>query len=208
VLARLGFNAQVPAGQTCCGALHRHAGDTAGAEALLGQNRQAFCAQPLDALLVSASGCAAALREDGAGLPPVRELCEFLAAQDGWGTLAPAPLDAAIAVHEPCSQRNVLGGVKPVFDLLARIPGVRAQALAGNDQCCGGAGAYPLAQPDMAGKLRSDKMAAMRAAEYRYIVTANLGCALQLGAGAREAGLGAEILHPVTLLARQLGFKE
>jgi glycolate oxidase iron-sulfur subunit len=118
-----------------------------------------------------------------------------------------APLEASVAVQDPCTLRNVLRSADAVYALLARIPGARVSALAGNDQCCGGAGAYFLSQPEMADELRADKLAAIAQAPARYLVTSNVGCALFIGEGLRSSNRTTEVLHPITLVARQLGFK-
>jgi glycolate oxidase iron-sulfur subunit len=59
----------------------------------------------------------------------------------------------------------------------------------------------------MADALRADKLAAIRDAAPEYLVTSNIGCALFLAEGLRSSSPAIEVLHPVTLVARQLGFK-
>ena len=114
------------------------------------------------------------------------------------------PLPKTIAVHEPCTLRNVLRGQGHGYTLLGRIPEARVVALAENQFCCGGAGAYILTQPAMADRLRDDKLAHLQQLAPDLLATSNLGCALHVGAGMRALGLTAEVVHPVTLIARQL----
>ena len=109
-------------------------------------------------------------------------------------------------MHEPCTLQNVMRSGGAVQTLLARVPGLSIAALAGNDQCCGAAGVYFLSQPEMADALRADKLGAIRDAAPRFVVTSNIGCALFLVPGLRSLDLTTEVLHPVSLLARQLGF--
>ena len=54
--------------------------------------------------------------------------------------------------------------------------------------------------------LLADKVAAMKASGSRIIASSNIGCALHLAAGARNAGIDVEVVHPVVLLARQMGY--
>ncbi len=206
VLEQLGYGVRVPEDQTCCGALHRHAGEPGQAADLDRRNREAFAG--LDTVIVAATGCAPALREAlaPAGIA-VREATEFLAQAEGWDNAQLAPLNGKIAVHEPCSQANVLQDTASPYALLKRIPGAEIVPLPGNDQCCGGAGAYFLLQPRMANALLDDKIQAIKDIVPRYVATANLGCALHMGCGVKDSGMETELLHPVTLVARQMGFK-
>jgi glycolate oxidase iron-sulfur subunit len=50
--------------------------------------------------------------------------------------------------------------------------------------CCGSAGTYSITQPDLAEKLRSNKLDALESGNPDLIVTANIGCQTHLdGAG-------------------------
>jgi glycolate oxidase iron-sulfur subunit len=211
VLTRLGYTVHVPRTQRCCGALHYHAGDTQAALALAAANERSFAAHPGLPILATASGCAARLSDYGdaadAVARRVQDVSSFLAGAAGWDRVRLAPLDATVAVHDPCTLRNVLRSSGAVDLLLGRIPGARVEALAGNDQCCGGAGTYFLSQPKMADLLRADKLAAIRESAPRYVVTSNIGCALFIGAGMQASTGATELLHPITLVARQLGFE-
>jgi glycolate oxidase iron-sulfur subunit len=191
----------VPSSQTCCGGLHRQAGEKAQAEALEKRNLAAFGDMPLVAV---ASGCGARLIES---MPErVQDISAFLATAQGWDQLEIKPLPARIAVHEACSLRNVLKADQAPYALLKRIPGAEIVALPGNDQCCGGAGSYMLTQPAMAGSLLNDKIPACRETAPEFLVTSNIGCALQLANGLTKAGLKVKLMHPVALLAKQMGF--
>ena len=215
VLTRLGYGVHVPAGQGCCGALHSHAGDAEGARALAEANQRAFAACPDLPILSVVSGCGARLLDyaghyGDAGRAVARRVIDvsaFLAQAPGWDRVEVASLRTKVAVHEPCTLQNVMRSGGAVEALLAHIPGLSSAALRGNDQCCGAAGLYFLSQPDMADALRADKLAAIRDAAPKFLVTSNIGCALFLAQGVRSFNLTTEVLHPVSLLARQLGFK-
>ncbi len=215
VLNRLGYTVRVPQTQGCCGALHLSQGEPGKAAALARQNISAFDGLRLDAVVFAATGCGSAIREypgtvgpDGRNLgEQVTDISAFLAKADGWEAVAVAPLRETVAVHEPCSMRNVLRCQQAAYQVLGHIPGLETLPLAGNDQCCGGAGAYPLTQPSMAAALLHDKIEAIRASGARILATSNIGCALHLVGGVKDAGLDVEVVHPVTLLARQMGYR-
>jgi glycolate oxidase iron-sulfur subunit len=50
--------------------------------------------------------------------------------------------------------------------------------------CCGSAGTYSLLQPELAEKLRANKLTALNSGSPAMIATANIGCMTHLQAGA------------------------
>jgi glycolate oxidase iron-sulfur subunit len=205
VLNRLGYTVHIPPGQCCCGGIARQQGDAETSREMLEQNVRAFSALSDLPLLTTVSGCGMGLR-DHMG-KQVSDISTFLANAD-WRNVTLAPLNAIIHVHDACSLRNAMRQHKGVYDLLRRIPQADIQPLPGNDQCCGGAGSYMLTQPKMARALLDDKIEACLEAETRLLVTTNIGCALQIDAGLREEGMKIEVIHPVQLIARQMGFSK
>ncbi|HEY7987304.1 MAG TPA: (Fe-S)-binding protein [Methylophilaceae bacterium] len=197
VLNRLGYTVHIPHNQTCCGGLNQQAGDNAAD--LNTRNLQAFAEFADLPVLCIASGCGARLLD----LMPERfqDINAFLKDADWQGVTLQA-LPAKVAVQDPCSLRNILRAETAPYQLLKRIPRLEVVSLPGNTQCCGGAGSYMLTQPEMAVRLRDDKIAAIDNVQPDYVATANIGCALHIARGTR-----ARIVHPVTLLAGQMGYK-
>ena len=211
LLTRLGFDVVIPQNQTCCGALQREAGRPEQAQALARLNLDAFRAAGVDAVITTASGCGAVLADSGENdgtsterRVRVLDIHQFLADVALPASMTLAPLPVTIAVQDPCSLRNALRAEQAVYALLGRIPAARIVPLAENHLCCGGAGAYPLRQPAMADSLRADKLAYLQQLQPAVLATANLGCALHLGAGLRAQGLDIEVTHPLVLFERQL----
>jgi glycolate oxidase iron-sulfur subunit len=50
--------------------------------------------------------------------------------------------------------------------------------------CCGSAGTYSILEPELSGRLRANKLAALASGEPEQIATANIGCQVHLSAGA------------------------
>lgn len=220
VLNRLGFSVCVPKAQTCCGALHQHAGDTKKAAHLMQNNKQAFAGHDLQVVISTASGCGAQLIEynnnksaheseeiDGEVFPNVLDISKFLVAADGWDKILIKPLRKKIAVQDPCSLRNVLGDQDFPYQLLRHIPDAELIYLADNDQCCGAAGTYFIKQPELAGRLLDDKINTIVQSGAHLLVTSNVGCSMHIAGRLRQVGANIEVLHPVTLLAQQMGMK-
>ncbi|UXI68869.1 heterodisulfide reductase-related iron-sulfur binding cluster [Tahibacter amnicola] len=205
LLDALGFEVVIPSGQGCCGALAWHAGHADTAAALATPTRQSFVEARLDMVLVSASGCYSTLREltFAQTAVDVREIGEFLSGQD-LSSLAFRPLDATVAVHLPCSLVNAVKAGAAVTTLLSRIPGIRLVTLPEQPRCCGAAGSYFLEHPAQADALLTEKLDQTQALSPDLLVTSNIGCRLHLESGVRQRARALPVLHPITLLARQL----
>jgi glycolate oxidase iron-sulfur subunit len=201
VLAANGFEVEIPRAQRCCGALHLHAGDPVGANALARANRSAFRLDDVDAVIANSAGCGASLKDAGDALAKkVRDVSEFL---HGAG-LRPPPraLPMRVAYDDPCHLLHGQRIAEAPRALLRSIPGVELFDLPGASDCCGAAGVYNLVQPEMSARLLARKLAAIRETKPDAVATGNPGCLLQIGGGVREAGLCVEVVHPIELLAR------
>jgi glycolate dehydrogenase iron-sulfur subunit len=204
VLNRLGYTVHIPSMQTCCGALHQHGGDTKTAMQLAQQNVAAFDGLNVNAIITTTSGCSIRLADHHSDFSAkVIDISKFLVSADGWHDIKIAPLQDKILVHDPCTLRNILRSSKYPYELLMRIPKIQVTPLAGNDQCCGAAGTYFLDQPVMAKALLNDKISAI-SNDTRYLVTSNIGCNMHISSALQNTIPELEILHPVTLLARQM----
>jgi glycolate oxidase iron-sulfur subunit len=201
VLARNGFEVEVPRMQRCCGALHQHAGDPEGAARLRRANRSAFRPAELDAVIQNSAGCGAALREAGDELAArVRDVSEFLHEVG----LRPPPreLRLRVAYDDPCHLLHGQQVREAPRALLRSIRGLHLSDLPGTADCCGAAGIYNLTHPEMSRRLLERKVRALREMRPDAIATGNPGCLMQLARGVRDAGLPVEVVHPVDLLDR------
>lgn len=209
LLGKLGIKTDVPTAQGCCGALHQHNGLPDEAAKLAQNNVKAF--PGMTPVISCASGCGATLMEypellGPAGAPfsqRVQDLNTFLL-DHGAKDLALKPLTARVAIHTPCTMKNVVKGGDAVHALIGKIPGVEIVTLDAKDRCCGAAGSYFITQPTMADQLLEDKLDQVRTLAPDIILSSNIGCSMHLAAGLRRAGLKVELLHPASLLARQL----
>src|SRR4029079_9851075 len=61
--------------------------------------------------------------------------------------------------------------------------------------CCGSAGTYNLLEPELSGQLRERKLANIAKVEPDVIVTANIGCMMQL-----QGGTTAPFVHTIEML--------
>jgi glycolate oxidase iron-sulfur subunit len=206
LLAALGYAVIEPPGQGCCGALPRHAGHESVAQPLAATTRQAFIEGGVGTVLVSASGCYGDLRDivlADTGIA-VREIGEFLAADPQFAMLRFRPLPLKAALHRPCSLTNTVRAAAATRALLTHIPQLQIADLPEQPGCCGAGGSHFLRYPAIADPLRAERLDQVQAQQADLLLTSNIGCRIHLGNGLRERGQAIEVIHPVTLLARQL----
>ena len=214
VLARNGFEVSVPETQTCCGALHAHAGERVDARLLARRNIASLEGLEVDAFIVNAAGCGAALKEYGWLLKDdaawsdraarfasrVKDASEFLG--DAGLSATPGPLRVRVAYDDPC---HLLHGQR-IKDqpraMLAAIPELKVMPLTEADWCCGSAGTYNVTQPELSAKLLERKVGHITSSGAELIVTANPGCQMQIAAGLRAARAPTTVVHLMDLLDR------
>jgi glycolate oxidase iron-sulfur subunit len=210
--------------QVCCGALHAHAGDLETARELARRNIDAFerflATNGSATIIINAAGCGALLKEYGELLKDdpryaeratrfsanVRDVTEFLASGD---IRRGAEVNRRVTYDAPCHLYHAQRVTTAPQRVLASIPGLEYRQLEGMQDCCGGAGVYNLSEPEMSESLLADKIGKARATEAEILVTANPGCHMQLGAGARMFNADCHIAHVVELLDesyRKAGF--
>jgi len=203
LLNTIGFSVITPPQQGCCGAIHQH--NAQSAADLIANNIAVFNALDVQAVLYTASGCGAMLSEytdaDSSATQlfnnRLQDATSFILAH--WPPqLALSPLAQTVAVHEPCSQRNVLKNQQAVYQLLAKIPDLQILSLDGNALCCGAGGSYFLTHPDNAFALRAIKLQHISTAAVDTVISGNYGCASFMQTDAIR------VIHPLVLLAEQL----
>ena len=231
VLSANGIEVVIPPEQGCCGAVTHHQGELdqtrtlataliASFEAAIGDGRPGG-SEPLDAVLVAASGCGHTLKQ----LPeligrsfraPVADIQEFLhrvgLSEAFQAALPPLPhgdgrpadddRPLRLAYHDACHMLHGQGLQQEPRALLRQIPHVQIVEAREAGVCCGSAGIYNLVQPDEAaalGRLKADDLNSTGA---DLAVSANIGCSLQIRRHLAEASQPLEVLHPIQLLER------
>jgi len=217
VLQRNGCDVIFPERQVCCGALNIHNGETVAAKAMARRNIDAFLATGVDAIVVNAAGCGAAMKEYDFLLrddpqyaekatrftPLVRDAGEFIAELGLVGDLT--PIHMTVTYQDPCHLAHGQKIRRQPRELLQAIPGLKLVELDGSDRCCGSAGIYNLTHAAMSQQLLKEKMQAVGAAHVDAIVAPNPGCMLQLRYGAHHYGPNLPVYHLLDLLDRAYG---
>ena len=217
VLRKNGCEVSIPAAQTCCGALHVHAGRRAEARELARKNIDALLDGGYDAIVTNAAGCGSTLKEYGELLENdpayaekakrfsalMKDVTEFLASIDLNPNMRELPL--TVTYQDSCHLAHGQKIRTAPRKLLRAIPGLKFKEMPLSDLCCGSAGIYNVLHTEMAMAILEKKMDAARGVHAEVIATANPGCMLQLAAGVRKYGGAGRVAHVVELLDEAYG---
>ncbi len=213
VLQKNGCEVVVPAAQTCCGALHVHAGIRDKARELARRNVDAVVDGNFDAIITNAAGCGSTLKEYGELLEHepkyaaraakftslMKDINEFL------GSIELNPnmgrVEATVTYQDSCHLAHGQKIRKAPRNLLKAIPGLDFKPMPLSDMCCGSAGIYNVLHTELAMSILEKKMVNVNSTRAQVIATANPGCMIQLEAGVKKWGRGGErVVHVVELL--------
>ena len=209
LLNRAGIDVVIASGEGCCGSLAHHMGAE---ERALAQARADVDAwtreiegEGLEAIVVTASGCGATikdygymLREDPAYAKKAARVARLARdISEVAGSLEldfKAPRRLAVAYHAACSLQHGQKIVDQPKALLQRA-GFDVRTIPEAHLCCGSAGTYNILQPEIAGALRNRKTANIARVKPDVIAAGNIGCLTQIGSAAK-----APVVHTVELL--------
>jgi glycolate oxidase iron-sulfur subunit len=209
LLNRAGIAVAPAPGEGCCGSLLHHMGREAPAHAQMRANVDAWTrlidGEGLEAIVVTASGCGATIKDYGALLADdpayadkaarvaalARDVSEYVAGLD-LPFAAPRPL--VVAYHAACTLQHGQKIVEPPKALLSGA-GFTIREPAESHLCCGSAGTYNILHPETAAALRARKANRLERLKPDVIAAGNIGCLTQI-AGATAI----PVVHTVELL--------
>jgi glycolate oxidase iron-sulfur subunit len=208
VLDRSGISLIEAPGAGCCGAVRFHLNEQeAGRDdmrALIDAWWPMIESGGIEAIVITASGCGSTVKEYGHLLqhdPAYREKAERIAAMTkDLSEVVPQMhamknrIGARVAFQSPCSLQHGQQ-IRGKVEALLQGAGYELEPVADGHLCCGSAGTYSILQPELSGKLRERKLAALAAGGAGTIATANIGCLSHL-----QAGTSMPVRHWIQLL--------
>lgn len=201
VLIANGFRVVVPDGQTCCGAIHEHAG-LLGKDALDQQNRAAFDGLGFAAILTNAAGCGLSLAH--CIKSETQDILMFL---NSLGELrqGQAVTDKTDFVYLdlPCHLYHGRKVHTPPEKVLAAI-GLPWALAPDAERCCGSGGAYMVTHEKNANAIIDEKSSFLRETPHAAptLATMNHVCLMQWSAAQSRGSIkkNVRIAHLVELL--------
>jgi len=227
VLSAAGIESRT-AKHVCCGSLHAHNGDLAGARMLAKRTIKAYDAltdeagQPLE-VIVNSAGCGSHMKEYAqlfeadspwharavAFSARVFDFSQVLARephQERLRTrLQPASTVASpVAFDDPCHLCHGQGVRSEPRELIDLIPKSERVEITDSESCCGSAGIYSMLRPETSRAILEPRLDAVVKSGARTLITANPGCHLQWQSGLTQRGDDIRVLHLAELLEQAL----
>jgi glycolate oxidase iron-sulfur subunit len=185
-------------------------GDLEGLKEAARTNVEIFGGYDVDFIVTDCGGCGAELKKYGHNIESepaalfsarVRDISQVLALHADELRAKLKPLDLAVTYHDPCHIAHCQGIRKEPRDLLKMIPGLTYKELEAADACCGSAGTYNIAKPEMSDRILQRKLDTVRASGADILVTSNPGCLLQLKKGLADQLPDIKLMHLTEILA-------
>ncbi len=174
-------------------------------------------ADAVEAIVMTASGCGTTVKEYGHALAHdsayaakaqrisalTKDISEVIAAE--LARLQPLLVAAKastraskIALQLPCSLQHGQK-ITGVIETILAAAGFELTPVADSHLCCGSAGTYSILQPDLAARLKANKLAALHAGSPQAIVSGNMACLSHL-----QSGTALPLEHWIVALERRL----
>jgi glycolate oxidase iron-sulfur subunit len=217
VLDRLGISLEPAPRAGCCGAVSHHLDFTAEARVYMKANVDAWWSAlegGVEAIVITASGCGAMVRDYGHLLrdDPVyaekaarvsaaaRDIAEVIGSErdrlaELWKAERPPQ---RVAFQAPCTLQHALR-IQGAVESLLRDAGYSLTAVPDAHLCCGSAGTYSILQPELSQRLLRNKVRALESAKPEAIATANIGCLAHV-----QSGTPLPVAHWIELVDQRL----
>jgi glycolate oxidase iron-sulfur subunit len=196
VLAAMGYEVVLPAGEVCCGSPLRALGGESDAIRMAEKNLDVFEKLQAEAVVSLCPTCTLTIKMQypllvGRGITQAMDAVEFLAPRLGRikGGLDPVGLPGPVSYHDPCHLKHGLGVTDEPRTIL-RAVGLDDMVEPEGQDCCG----FSVSMTDerLSREILSGRAGAFRNA--RTVVTACPGCMYQIGRAHRN------VMHVVQVL--------
>ncbi len=128
----------------------------------------------------------------------VRDVTEYLA-EVGLSRAKAQARRRGLRTPIPATWRMRRASRRQPRELLKAI-GVKLVEMPRADSCCGSAGVYNVVQNEISMKILDEKMEYVAMVKPEIVATANIGCMLQLAAGAKRKRMNTRVAHVIELL--------
>lgn len=206
----------IVAPNVCCGLPPYSYGDRLAARRLARMNLELLEGAEFDLLVSECGSCSGFMKKwpqllAGDEAAPAAEALaarvrDFTEALADLNLPAPARAEGGtVTYHDPCHLRRGQDIIDQPRKLLTDLGGLDLRELEEADWCCGGAGSYNLAHPELSLQILDRKLARIDEAGADVVATACPACVIQLAYGQRRGGAQRPVVHVAEALAHARG---
>ncbi len=192
--------------QNCCGAIYRKEGNTKSFNTSVSKISQKYSDNEI--LVSLNSSCSASLissvNNNGKN---IRDIISFLAI-DYYQLLKSIqfkPLASKVYFHQSCTMTNHLKTQKDCLKLLNLIPDIEIKTHI--QSCCGASGNYMLTHVHIAEQIAIPLIDFIIIENIHIMISTDISCSLHIKQQLEKQNYHLEVLHPISLLYRQLKSK-
>ncbi|MCV6636826.1 (Fe-S)-binding protein [Candidatus Albibeggiatoa sp. nov. NOAA] len=213
LLEQVGCQVEVPLKQTCCGQPAYNNGDLQTSQKLAKQVIMLF--EDYDYVVAPSGSCMGMLKQHYPELftendsdwkikaerfaEKCYELTTFLTEVKPLTVKASFP--HTITYHDSCSSQRELGIKQQPRQLLEQVSGLELREMAETEVCCGFGGTFSVKYPDISTRMVSNKAENVQNTEAEYLVTADMGCLMNIAGRLHRLESPVKAYHIAEILA-------
>ena len=213
VLERLGCETDFPASQVCCGQPTYNSGYLEESKQAMINMMNAF--EHSDYVVGPSGSCVAMFHEYPhifKGDPDWEmkaialkeksfEFTQFIVRVLGITDVG-ARLEGSATYHRSCHMTRLLGEAETPFMLLEKVDGLQLEPLKNADNCCGFGGTFSVKMPEISEQMVDEKSACVAETEAEYLISADMGCLMNIGGRMSRTGKEIQVMHIAEVLNR------
>jgi L-lactate dehydrogenase complex protein LldE len=213
VLERVGYQAEFPEDQTCCGQPAFNSGYREEARAVARHFLKVF--ESSERIVVPSGSCTSMITHHFAELFPkepeilervralerrVWEFSSFLTEEAGVEDVG-AHFPGIVTFHDGCHSLRELGIKSPPRRLLAHVRGLELREMQPAEECCGFGGTFAVKFAELSGAMARTKLEAIFKTGARTVVSLDPSCLMQIQGALSRAGSEIRTMHLAEVLA-------
>ncbi|MBC1921825.1 (Fe-S)-binding protein [Listeria grayi] len=210
-LERLGCETDFPESQVCCGQPTYNSGYMEDTRKTLINQLEAF--KDSEYVVGPSGSCVGMMREyaeifkdDPEYAEAAKKLSEktYEFSQFIYRVLGKTNVGAKLAgkatYHRSCHMTRILGEREAPFELLKEVEGLEMIALPHVENCCGFGGTFSVKMPEISEQMVSEKVADIVETDAEILISADMGCLMNIGGKFNRLGKEIKIMHIAEVL--------
>ena len=113
-----------------------------------------------------------------------------------------AKYSGVLTYHDSCHMLRELGVNDAPRELIRSVKGVELREMDMSDACCGFGGTFSVKFPEVSVSMLDEKIACIQKSGADTVVSADMGCLMNIGGALKRRNISLEVMHIADLLAK------